>query len=215
MAGLGLLPTDTLDQTIHYQASASVTTLKETRDYIITLSNTNSTKHNKTALGKKVVVGSQGAKRGLLTLSDLKGHLLYSCAKIVFCTATSHLKCKIYTSLHPIIDQPSSKSKKKKEVALDTSMEGVDFIVLESKTTELNYKLCIALYACFGLQMTSLMVEQSVERGECGIRDADGVIVEPVDHKTLTPTEIVHPQEHLALPINGSGYIILIVLIVR
>lgn len=52
----------------------------------------------------------------------------------------------------------------------------------------------MAFHACFGIQIKFLDLESQIENGECGIRDENGSIIEPVNHRVLTPTETIEPH---------------------
>lgn len=134
----------------------------------------------------KRIVGSDGSRRGIVTLSDTMTKMpVYSVSRVVYTSVVSLVRTRVDCTIHPIA---ILKKKKKIEPVKDTSKDGVEFMLVECKTMDMNSKFCIAMHACFGIVMSLKGVETAIESGECGIRGDDGTVIQPVDHKTLTPT---------------------------
>lgn len=116
---VGLLPGETVDQVVFYQETATIKTLSENREYYLTITNKPDKKlKHKDVTGKKII-GSEGSRRGIITLADVKSRVpLYSISKVIYVTAISTTETKLYATIYPINQLPK---KGKPDAIPDTS----------------------------------------------------------------------------------------------
>lgn len=108
---VGLLPGETVDQVVFHQEFATIKTLFETKEYLLTITNKPDKKMKHKDISGKKIVGSEGSRRGMITLADSKTRTpLYSIAKVVYVTAISTTETKLYASVYPI-NQVAKKGK--------------------------------------------------------------------------------------------------------